>query len=153
WSAYLASLHGGEHVQDIAGLDIAVPLRARHHSPINGHGDAFITADVLMDELLDALRLGFYFFAVETKSNHDILLNVEGGCGMAERIARRDRLRRLLAGSKLHGGACAECGKQNAMAEVSRGHDEVVTYLAEIWQVIRGSGASAAGGFEKLGFF
>src|SRR5699024_2568028 len=130
WSAYLASLHGGEYVEDVAGLDIAVPLRARYHSAIDGNCNAFITADALTYELLDALRLGFYLFAVEVKSNHDILLNVEGGCGMAERIARRDGLRRLLAGSKLHGGACAECCEQNAMAEIPRGHDEVVVDLA-----------------------
>src|SRR5699024_1615439 len=111
------------------------------------------TADALMDELLDALRLGFDGFAVEVKRNHDILLNVEGGCGVAERIARRDGLRRLLAGSKLYCGACAECGEPTAGADVPRGHYEVIAGLAYIRQVIWGSGARAAGGFEKLGFF
>src|SRR5699024_12177232 len=72
---------------------------------------------------------------------------------MPIRIACCDGWGYFLPGGESNRGTRAQCSEQNTVPEVPRGDNEAIVYLPEVWQIIRGPGASPTRGFHKVGFF
>src|SRR5699024_258582 len=69
------------------------------------------------------------------------------------RIACCDGWGYFLPGGESNRSTRAQCSEQNTVPEVPRGDNEAIVYLPEVWQIIRGPGASPTCGFHKVGFF